>query len=225
MEYYFIASDLLTVLLYKEFVDEAEPSYVAQSNPQYAYGTYQSYPQYAYESYHSHVEQQHMNEYEEGANDFEEVDNDFEQGAGDEEGADNDHVEPNPDVSFETRSDMSLDEEGDTHDIPAAFDDMGGGDCGEYAYMLYPHGSQKRTRFLKYCQMRVGQQRALCWDALRVVGEEQRAAGPSHRPLMVEFLSTFRFAPRPANQSNSETDDPNEEPPPPEVSFCLFGQR
>ncbi|KAI3726370.1 hypothetical protein L1987_66167 [Smallanthus sonchifolius] len=84
-----------------EFVDEAEPSYVAQSNPQYAYGTYQNYSQYAYGSYHSHVEQQHMNEYEEGANDFEEVDKDFEQGAGDEEGANN-HEEPNPDVYFET---------------------------------------------------------------------------------------------------------------------------
>ncbi|KAI3809210.1 hypothetical protein L1987_25180 [Smallanthus sonchifolius] len=148
-----------------EFVDEAEPSYVAQSNTQYAYGTY-----------HSHVEQ-HMNEYEE-------VDNDFEQGAGDEEGA-NDHEEPNSDVSFETG------------------------------------------------QMRVGRHRALCWDALRAVGEEQRArgfigentpwdrffaeaAGPSHRSLMVEFLYTFRFAPRPADQPNSDADDPNEEPPPPE---------
>ncbi|KAI3805357.1 hypothetical protein L1987_27668 [Smallanthus sonchifolius] len=87
--------------LNEEFVDEVEPSYVAQNNPQYAYGTYQSYQQYTYGSYHSHVEQQHMNEYKEGANDFEEVDNDFEQGAGDEEGA-NDHEEPNPDVSFET---------------------------------------------------------------------------------------------------------------------------
>ncbi|KAI3823257.1 hypothetical protein L1987_04690 [Smallanthus sonchifolius] len=56
--------------------------------------------QYAYGSYHSHVEQQQMNKYEEGANDFEEVDNDFEQGVGDEEGA-NDHEEPNPDLSFE----------------------------------------------------------------------------------------------------------------------------
>ncbi|KAI3816614.1 hypothetical protein L1987_16317 [Smallanthus sonchifolius] len=92
--------------LNQDFVDEAEPSYVTQSNPQYAYRTNQSYPQYAYGSYHSHVEQQHMNEYEEGANDFEEVDNDFEevdndfeQGAGNEEGA-NDHEEPNQDVSF-----------------------------------------------------------------------------------------------------------------------------
>ncbi|KAI3820730.1 hypothetical protein L1987_08278 [Smallanthus sonchifolius] len=129
----------LTIKLFQEFVDEAEPSYVAQSNPQYSYGTYQSYPQYAYGSYHSHVEQHHMNENEEGA--------------GDEEGA-NDHEEPNPDVSFET-----------------------------------------------------GQ-----------------AAGPSW-PLMVEFFSTFYFAPRPADQPNSDMDDPNEEPPPPEVSFCLFGQQ
>ncbi|KAI3762186.1 hypothetical protein L1987_52610 [Smallanthus sonchifolius] len=48
---------------------------------------------------------------------------------------------------------------------------------------------------------------------------------PSHRSLMVEFLSTFRFAPRPADQPNSDIDDPNEEPPPSEISFCLFGQR
>ncbi|KAI3774995.1 hypothetical protein L1987_49562 [Smallanthus sonchifolius] len=69
--------------LNEEFVDEAEPSYVAQSNPQYSYETYQSYLQYAYGSYHSHVEQQHMNENEEGAND---------------------HEEPNPGVSFETHT-------------------------------------------------------------------------------------------------------------------------
>ncbi|KAI3670219.1 hypothetical protein L1987_68928 [Smallanthus sonchifolius] len=87
--------------LNQEFVYEAEPSYVAQSNPQYTYRTYQNYSQYTYGSYHSHVVQQHMNEYEEGANDLEEVGKDFEQGPGDEEGA-NDHEEPNPDVSFET---------------------------------------------------------------------------------------------------------------------------
>ncbi|KAI3804797.1 hypothetical protein L1987_26608 [Smallanthus sonchifolius] len=83
----------LTIKLFQEFVDEAKPSYVAQSNPQYSYGTYQSYPQYAYGSYHSHVEQQHMNENEEGA--------------GDEEGA-NDHEEPNPDISFETGQDVQI---------------------------------------------------------------------------------------------------------------------
>ncbi|KAI3802570.1 hypothetical protein L1987_30708 [Smallanthus sonchifolius] len=68
---------LILGLFLMEFIDEAESSYVAQSNPQYAYETYQNFSQYAYGSYHSHVEQQHMNEYEEGANDFEEVDKDF----------------------------------------------------------------------------------------------------------------------------------------------------
>ncbi|KAI3754611.1 hypothetical protein L1987_54398 [Smallanthus sonchifolius] len=58
------------------------------------------------------------------------------------------------------------------------------------------------------------------WDRLFA-----EAVGPSHRPLMVEFLSTFCFAPRPADQPNSDTEDPNDEPPPPEISFCLFGQQ
>ncbi|KAI3744117.1 hypothetical protein L1987_57193 [Smallanthus sonchifolius] len=71
-----------------------------------------------------------MNEYEEGANDSEEVDNDFEQGAGDEEGA-NDHEEPNPDVSFETgqnstEQNRELQDSGDGWEKPK----------DEYSYLL-----------------------------------------------------------------------------------------
>ncbi|KAJ0735654.1 hypothetical protein HanPI659440_Chr11g0434521 [Helianthus annuus] len=90
--------------------------------------------------------------------------------------------------------------------------------------------------------MRVGQPRELSWDALREYGEKVRARGfirencpwdrmfleaaaPSYRTMMVEFLSTFLFRPRPAGQPNLDMDDPNLEPPPPGVSFCLFGQR
>ncbi|KAJ0486991.1 hypothetical protein HanHA89_Chr14g0585591 [Helianthus annuus] len=58
--------------------DEAEPSYIAQSYPQYEYGTY-----------HSYTENQHKLEYEEGAKDFEENDNEVEEGAKDFEENDN----------------------------------------------------------------------------------------------------------------------------------------
>ncbi|MFS7934962.1 hypothetical protein Hanom_Chr05g00397811 [Helianthus anomalus] len=51
------------------------------------------------------------------------------------------------------------------------------------------------------------------------------AAGPSYRTMMVELLSAFVFHPRPADRPNSDMDDLNVEPPPPEVSFCLFGQQ
>ncbi|KAJ0878694.1 hypothetical protein HanRHA438_Chr10g0442681 [Helianthus annuus] len=60
------------------FVDEAEPSYMAQS-----------YPRHEYRTYHSYTENQHKLEYEEGAKDFEENDNEVEEGAKDFEENDN----------------------------------------------------------------------------------------------------------------------------------------
>ncbi|KAJ0480539.1 hypothetical protein HanIR_Chr13g0632811 [Helianthus annuus] len=51
------------------FVDEVEPSYVAQSYPQHEYGTY-----------HSYTRNQQKLEYEEGAKDFKENDNEVEEG-------------------------------------------------------------------------------------------------------------------------------------------------
>ncbi|KAF5814251.1 hypothetical protein HanXRQr2_Chr03g0108951 [Helianthus annuus] len=119
---------------------------------------------------------------------------------------------------------------------------MVGGDCWGFLFMDYPHGSRKYRRFIRFRQMRVGQQRALSWDTLREGGEEVRARGlimentpsdrmfleavvPSYRTMMVEFLPTFLFRPWPADQPNSDMDDLNVEPPPPEVSFCLFGER
>ncbi|KAJ0892046.1 hypothetical protein HanPSC8_Chr09g0361251 [Helianthus annuus] len=50
------------------------------------------------------------------------------------------------------------------------------------------------------------------WDRMFSV-----AAGPSYRTMMVEFLSTFVFRPRPADRPNSDMDDPNVEPLPPEA--------
>ncbi|MFS7923957.1 hypothetical protein Hanom_Chr03g00266961 [Helianthus anomalus] len=55
--------------LNQEFVDVAEPSYMAQS-----------YPRHKYETYHTYTENQHKLEYEEGAKDFEENDNKVEEG-------------------------------------------------------------------------------------------------------------------------------------------------
>ena len=42
-------------------------------------------------------------------------------------------------------------------------------------------------------------------------------AGPSHRPLMVEFLSTFRFRPLPVGAAEDDH--------PPEIQFRLFGEQ
>ncbi|MFS7977335.1 hypothetical protein Hanom_Chr10g00902821 [Helianthus anomalus] len=60
------------------FVDEAEPSYIAQSYPRHEYGTY-----------HSYTENQHRLEYEEGAKELEENDNEIEEGANNFEENDN----------------------------------------------------------------------------------------------------------------------------------------
>ncbi|KAF5766717.1 hypothetical protein HanXRQr2_Chr15g0718741 [Helianthus annuus] len=60
------------------FVDEAEPSYIAQSYPRHEYGTY-----------HSYTENQDKLEYEKGAKDFQENDNKVEEGANDFEENDN----------------------------------------------------------------------------------------------------------------------------------------
>ncbi|MFS7983124.1 hypothetical protein Hanom_Chr11g00970891 [Helianthus anomalus] len=74
--------------------------------------------------------------------------------------------------------------------------------------------------------MRVGRQSSLSWDALREVGEEERARGlikenspwdrmfsmaaePSYKTMMVEFPSTFVFRPRPADRPISDIDDSN----------------
>ncbi|KAM0055382.1 hypothetical protein Hdeb2414_s0006g00205421 [Helianthus debilis subsp. tardiflorus] len=119
---------------------------------------------------------------------------------------------------------------------------MAKGDYLGFPFMDYPNGSTKYRRFIKFRQMMLGQQRALSWDALRECGKEMRAQGlirenslwdrefleaaaSSYRTMMVEFLSMFVFHPRPADQPNSDMDHPNVEPPPPEVSFCLFGER
>ncbi|MFS7913943.1 hypothetical protein Hanom_Chr02g00147641 [Helianthus anomalus] len=51
------------------FVDEVEPSYMAQS-----------YPQHKYRTYNLHTENQHKLDYEEGAKDFEENDNEVKEG-------------------------------------------------------------------------------------------------------------------------------------------------
>ncbi|MFS7893567.1 hypothetical protein Hanom_Chr00s000980g01670901 [Helianthus anomalus] len=58
------------------------------------------------------------------------------------------------------------------------------------------------------------------WDRIFL-----EAAALSYRTMMVEFLSMLLFRPRPADQPNSDMDDRNVEPPPPEVSFCLFGEQ
>ncbi|MFS7934916.1 hypothetical protein Hanom_Chr05g00397291 [Helianthus anomalus] len=136
---------------------------------------------------------------------------------------------------------MSSDEEFGAGQVPR-FDEMAGGDCLGIPYMDYPNNSREYKRFNRLQQMKVGWQRALSWEALQEVGEEERArglirenspwdrmfsvaAGPSYRTMMVEFLSTFVYRPRPADRPNSDMDDLNVEPPPHEVSFCLFGQR
>ena len=57
------------------------------------------------------------------------------------------------------------------------------------------------------------------WDRLFRIG-----AAPSYRPLLVEFLSTFRYRPRPDDRTNSDFDDPNLPDPSPEITFRLFGE-
>lgn len=137
---------------------------------------------------------------------------------------------------------MSSDEEQQAPNGGPVFNPMAGGNCEQYDFLDFPQRSMEYRRFAKFRGMRVRQQRALCWDALRECDEEQRArgiigennpwdrmffyaAGPSYRPMVVEFLSTFIYRPRPAEQPNSDMDDPMVEPPPAEVTFCLFGER
>ncbi|MFS7961993.1 hypothetical protein Hanom_Chr08g00721441 [Helianthus anomalus] len=37
------------------------------------------------------------------------------------------------------------------------FDPMAGGDCSEFVFMDYPHGSREYIRFIRFWQMKVGQ--------------------------------------------------------------------
>ena len=109
----------------------------------------------------------------------------------------------------------------------------------DHPYLEFPDDAVARGRCAKLRKMEIGGHDAICWTALGEVAEAERARliigddtpwdrlfemsyGPSFREITVEFLSSFQFHPRPADQP-AELDDPAH-PRPAEVSFRLFGQ-
>ncbi|MFS7914309.1 hypothetical protein Hanom_Chr02g00151871 [Helianthus anomalus] len=133
---------------------------------------------------------------------------------------------------------MALDDE--MH-VAELFDPWAGDDCSQYSYMVYPARTYEAKRFNKLREMKVGCMRGIHWDSLetcgvagivpRVIGHDSPwdrlfriGSGSSYQPLMVEFLSTFRYRPRPADRANSNFDDLNLPAPLPEITFRLFNE-
>ena len=63
-------------------------------------------------------------------------------------------------------------------------DPMAGGDLSQYPYMDYTDDEYAMIRFQRLRGMKISPSRAIDWDALRAVGEEERARAliPEHSP-------------------------------------------